>query len=81
LQLIVSVGCWNEDRQFWKDDPTHYAGARDLCQKIRNHLVKLRTVRLPHNTLKKIEPKLPDSKSTLAKQNKETAIFDAAMVT
>jgi hypothetical protein len=33
------------------------------------------------HALKKIEAKLPDSKSTLNKQNKGTAIFDAAMVT
>jgi hypothetical protein len=43
VSFLVEVGYWNEDRQFWNDDPTHYAGAEDLCHKIGNHLVKLRT--------------------------------------
>ena len=43
VSFLVEVGYWKEDQQFWNDDPTRYAGADDLCHKIRNRLVKLRT--------------------------------------
>jgi hypothetical protein len=43
VSFLVEAGYWNKDGRFWDDDPTHYAGAEDLCRKIRSHLVKLQT--------------------------------------
>jgi hypothetical protein len=43
VSFLVEAGYWNKDGRFWDDDPTHYAGAEDLCRKIRSHLVRLQT--------------------------------------
>lgn len=43
VSFLVEADYWNAERRFWDDDATRYAGADDLCRKIRGHLVKLQT--------------------------------------
>ena len=43
VSFLAEVGYWNTERRFWDDDPTRYAGAENLCQKVRSQLMKLHT--------------------------------------
>jgi hypothetical protein len=43
VSFLVEVGYWNTERRFWDDDPTNYAGAENLCRKVRSQLMKLQT--------------------------------------
>ena len=43
VSFLAEVGYWNTERRFWDDDPTLYAGAENLCRKIRSQLMKLQT--------------------------------------
>lgn len=43
VSFLAEVGYWNTERRFWDDDPTRYAGAENLCRKVRSQLMKLQT--------------------------------------